>query len=89
MARRRPRRPSPTLPNREWPNQQHHHPLASRSRGNRLEIDVINLWPNRMIGDAALPPERRYTRTNLTVYRADAPLRPSGLLGPVRLLSSD
>ncbi len=60
-----------------------------RSRGNRLEIDVINLWPNRMIGDAALPPERRYTRTNLTVYRADAPLRPSGLLGPVRLLSSD
>jgi hypothetical protein len=52
--------------------------------GNVLEIDVANLWPNRIIGDSRLPPERRYTHTNV-VYNQDAPLGESGLLGPVRL----
>ncbi len=55
-----------------------------RAKGNVLEIDVVNLWPNRMAGDAALPPEKRFTKTNLTAYRADSPLLSSGLLGPVR-----
>ncbi|MCX6620218.1 MAG: glycosyl hydrolase, partial [Acidobacteria bacterium] len=58
---------------------------AAKPRGNRLEIDVVNLWPNRMTGDSRLPPEKRYTRTNLTTYKPDSPLIPSGLLGPVRL----
>ena len=53
--------------------------------GNRLEIDVVNLWPNRLIGDAALPPERRRTKTNVTTYKKDSLLLPSGLLGPVTL----
>lgn len=57
-----------------------------RERGNRLEIQVANLWPNRLIGDAALPPERRVSRTTWNPYKPDAPLLPSGLLGPVRLL---
>ena len=52
--------------------------------GNVLEIDVANLWPNRIIGDTRLPPERRYTHTNFT-YNADTPLWKSGLLGPVKL----
>jgi hypothetical protein len=50
--------------------------------GNVLEIQVTNLWPNRLIGDAALPPEKRLTHTNI-VFKKDAPLLPSGLLGPV------
>jgi hypothetical protein len=54
--------------------------------GNVLEIDVVNLWVNRLIGDAALPAEKRYTRTNIT-YEKEAPLMESGLLGPVRLQS--
>jgi hypothetical protein len=57
---------------------------ALRAKDNLLEIDVVNLWPNRLIGDAALPPENRLTRTNIQVER-NAPLLPSGLLGPVTL----
>jgi hypothetical protein len=50
--------------------------------GNILEIQVINLWPNRLIGDAALPVDKRLTHTNIE-FKKDAPLLPSGLLGPV------
>ncbi len=56
-----------------------------RSGANDLEITVANLWPNRLIGDAALPPEQRRTWTTSNPYKASAPLLPSGLLGPVTL----
>lgn len=55
--------------------------------GNVLEIAVVNCWPNRLIGDAALPQEKRFTRTNI-VFRKDAPLMSSGLLGPVLISES-
>ena len=58
---------------------------AVQSAGNQLEIDVVNLWPNRLIGDAALPPEKRLTVTNVKRFSEDSPLLPSGLLGPVTL----
>lgn len=58
---------------------------AVQPTGNRLEIDVVNLWPNRLIGDAALPPEERRTKTNVTSFKSESPLLPSGLLGPVTL----
>jgi hypothetical protein len=60
---------------------------AAKPTGNRLEIDVVNLWPNRLIGDAALPPERRYTKTNVTTYKKNSPLLQSGLLGPVTVMA--
>ena len=50
--------------------------------GNVLEVTVVNCWPNRLIGDAALPQEKRLTHTNI-VFKKDAPLMSSGLLGPV------
>jgi len=50
---------------------------------NVLEIKVVNLWPNRLIGDEFLPPEKRFTRTNIKKFTKDSPLRPSGLAGPV------
>lgn len=53
---------------------------------NKLEISVVNFWPNRIIGDASLPPDRRFTRTNIRKLNAKTPLMSSGLLGPVRLL---
>jgi len=55
-----------------------------KATGNQLEVDVVNLWPNRMIGDAALPSEKRFTRSNVTIDR-NAKLLDSGLLGPVAL----
>jgi hypothetical protein len=51
---------------------------------NTLEIRVTNLWVNRLIGDAQ-PGSKPITYTTLKSYRADAPLRPSGLMGPVTL----
>jgi hypothetical protein len=58
---------------------------ALRKGANKLEIEVTNLWPNRIIGDAALPAEQRLTKTNVSFGTGD-PLLPSGLLGPVRIL---
>ncbi len=58
---------------------------ALKPSGNMLEIDVVNLWPNRLIGDAGLPPGERLTRTNVDAYKPDSPLLESGLLGPVTL----
>jgi hypothetical protein len=50
---------------------------------NTLEIEVTNLWPNRLIGDLQPGTTQRFTQTNITTYRADSPLLPSGLIGPV------
>jgi hypothetical protein len=60
---------------------------AARAGVNELEIDVGNLWPNRLIGDAGLPPEKRLAQTNNKKFLdGNRKLLPSGLLGPVRLL---
>lgn len=58
---------------------------AVQPTGNRLEVDVVNLWPNRLIGDAALPPDQRFTVTNVKKFKPTSPLLQSGLLGPVTL----
>lgn len=83
---------------------------------NQLEIEVANLWVNRLIGDGLLPKEQRRTQTNITTYETPLPeklvptstwarsscsqckerlksgkpaeLLPSGLLGPVQLLTA-
>jgi len=60
---------------------------ACKPGRNELEVRVANLWPNRLIRDAGLPPEQRLTRTNINPYKPDDALLPSGLLGPVRLLN--
>jgi hypothetical protein len=79
---------------------------AARPGRNNLEIEVANLWPNRLIGDAGKPRGQRLTTTNVHTYDdmssgtwgcpicaerkksgKPAPLLPSGLLGPVRVLT--
>lgn len=54
---------------------------------NQIELEVTNLWPNRIIGDAQPGETRTYTQTNIRKYRANSPLLPSGLIGPVTLES--
>ena len=65
---------------------------------NALEIDVSNLWINRLVGDQKLPLEQRKTNTNLTAHDfykrmtepdADKYLRVSGLIGPVEIRISN
>ncbi|MDF0544743.1 glycosyl hydrolase [Sphingobium sp. H39-3-25] len=53
---------------------------------NALEIRVANLWVNRLIGDQQ-PGARKVTFTTAPTYKPDAPLRPSGLIGPVTLMA--
>ncbi|MGE0132845.1 MAG: glycosyl hydrolase [Blastocatellales bacterium] len=64
---------------------------ALRDGENELTMEVTNNWFNRLVGDAALPSERRLTRTNITSSGGKpwARLEPreSGLFGPVRLIA--
>ena len=58
-----------------------------KATGNVLEIAVVNLWANRLIGDAALPPAERIANLNTSEnpFKKDRPLLPSGLYGPVSI----
>jgi len=56
---------------------------------NTLEVRVANLWPNRMIGDAALPAEARFTWSSYEPFTKDSPLPKSGLLGPVTIQTAE
>ena len=71
---------------------------AAQAGENLLEIDVANVWQNRLIGDAGLPEDQRRTKTNVILEQGKRtrrylcssvntidPLTPSGLIGPVRL----
>ena len=70
---------------------------VAKTGRNELEIDVVNTWANRLIGDAGLPTAKRITKSNVALepekrtlkgfqsYAVSDPLMPSGLLGPVRL----
>jgi hypothetical protein len=44
-----------------------------RAGRNELEIEVVNLWPNRLIGDGDLPEDQRYTKTNVRTYEHRLP----------------
>ena len=55
---------------------------------NTLEVRVADRWVNRLVGDAQ-PGAKKITYTSLPTYKPDAPLRPSGLIGPVTLMTAD
>ena len=90
---------------------------ALSSGSSSLAVKVTNLWPNRLIGDDALPadvewrdpgsanqpireipqwvrdgrrsPTGRHAFTTWRFWKSGDPLLPSGLLGPVRLISEE
>jgi hypothetical protein len=86
-----------------------HIEIEPNSGRNVVQIEVINLWVNRLIGDekfdgsvaydagghshflpewlnGSVPrPEKRYTYSLFNPWKADSPLQPSGLLGPVSI----
>lgn len=86
---------------------------AVKPADNQLELKVVNLWINRMIGDEQLSedclrnpngtlqewpqwlnegkpsPTGRYTFTSWKLWPEDAPLQPSGLLGPVTIRTAE
>jgi len=53
---------------------------------NRIRIEVVNNWRNRLIGDARMPESERKTYATVNPYDANSSLQESGLLGPVRLM---
>lgn len=61
---------------------------------NEVEVEVVNMWVNRLVGDGKQPLEKRLTKTNINKF--DAPdaekyLRVSGLVGPasIRLIKEN
>ena len=60
---------------------------ALKTGENTLEIKVTNLWVNRLIGDQQPGVIDKITYTTQPFYQANSPLLPSGLLGPVRIVS--
>ncbi len=60
---------------------------ALKPGSNTILIQVTNLWVNRLIGDQQPYAVKKYTFTDFTPYKADSRLLPSGLLGPVHLMT--
>ena len=59
---------------------------ALRKGENHLELKVVNLWVNRLIGDLQPDCKQKYTYCSFDkFYRADSPLQPSGLITPVNI----
>ena len=54
---------------------------------NVVEIEVVNNWINRLIGDSRLHEKDRKTWINVNQIKPDDPLQPSGLMGPVSIVS--
>jgi len=50
---------------------------------NKIEIELVTTWANRLIGDQKLPEEQRKTWLTAQVWKASDPLFKSGLIGPV------
>ena len=60
---------------------------SAKPGANRITIEVTNLWVNRLIGDQQPWALRKYAFSDFNPYKADSRLLPSGLLGPIRLVS--
>ena len=55
---------------------------------NEVTIQVVNAWVNRLIGDEQHG-ATKLTFADVKPYKANSPLLPSGLLGPVTVIRED
>ena len=61
---------------------------ALKPGANDIKIRVVNAWVNRMVGDEQ-PEATKFTFADVKPYKANSPLLPSGLLGPVTVVRED
>jgi hypothetical protein len=61
---------------------------ALKPGANEIKVKAANAWVNRLIGDEQ-PGAAKITSTDVKPYKADSPLLPSGLLGPVTVVRSE
>ncbi len=61
---------------------------ALKPGANEIRMKVVNAWVNRMIGDEQLG-ATKITFAAVKPYKANSPLLPSGLLGPVTVVRED
>jgi len=54
---------------------------------NTIEVEVVNVWRNRITGDKSLPEEKKTTWLLVDKITPEEALIPSGLLGPVTIQS--
>ncbi|MGB8190760.1 MAG: glycosyl hydrolase, partial [Chitinophagaceae bacterium] len=62
---------------------------ALQEGNNVLEVEVINTWKNRLIGDYRLPKKKRLVESKINLWNGDSTLQRSGLFGPVTLFETD
>ncbi len=60
---------------------------ALKPGANEVSIKVVNAWVNRLIGDQQPDAKTKYTFADIKPYKANSPMLPSGLIGPVTLSS--
>lgn len=60
---------------------------ALKPGANQVSIKVVNAWVNRLIGDEQ-PGATKIAFADVKPYKANSPLLPSGLLGPVSVVRS-
>lgn len=58
-----------------------------RKGKNKVEIEVVTTWMNRLIGDSGLPESERKTWTPCNSWKPADTLQKSGLVGPVYIES--
>ncbi|MDR2038466.1 MAG: glycoside hydrolase family 2 [Bacteroidales bacterium] len=53
---------------------------------NTIEVEVVNTWVNRLLGDSKLPENERVVYSDKSPWKNDSQAQASGLTGPVQLV---
>ena len=54
---------------------------------NTIEVEVVNCWRNRLVGECSMPKKERFTFHTAADIDAESDLQSSGLIGPVQLIA--